>query len=248
MKKKKLTGDRVKKLQDEVSDLLQNYEVTHGLARVLRLLSKEAALCQNHIQGLKDWQSKKDTYSTNKIQIGGGKYTLEGYLNIDIVPPADLACDIREGIPLEDECSEFIFNEHFFEHIDYPKSAKKVISEFFRILKSGGQVVLGVPDSELAAKSYVARDKEFYEKALSTWYANRNCLGDFNTYIDLLNYHFRDQDDDEKYNPHYWAYDFEKFLSLFKSAGFSKVEKWKFDSSIANPKREWGSIYVIATK
>lgn len=78
--------------------------------------------------------------------------------------------------------------------------------------------------------------------------ANRDYLDDFNTYINLLNYHFRDQDDDEKYNPHYWAYDFEKLKSLFESAGFSKVEKWNFGSSIVNSKREWGSIYVIATK
>lgn len=246
--KKKLTEARVKKLQAEIADILQNYEFTHGLGRALRLLSKEATFCQNHLKGLKEWKAKKNSYDTSKIQIGGGKHTLEGYLNIDIVPPADLICDIREGIPLEDQCSDFIFNEHFFEHVDYPKSAKKVIREFFRILRPGGQVVLGVPDSELAARSYVSKDKEFFNKALGTWYANRNCLGDINTYIDLLNYHFRDQDDDEKYNPHYWAYDFDKLQSLFKGAGFSKVEKWKFDSTIANPKREWGSIYVVATK
>ncbi|RJR24755.1 methyltransferase domain-containing protein [Candidatus Microgenomates bacterium] len=246
--KRKLTEDRIKKLQDEVSDLLQNYEITHGLGRVLRLLSKEAALYQNHLQGIKNWQSKKDTFSTKKVQIGGGKHMLVGFLNIDIVPPADLVYDLREGIPLEDSCSEFVFNEHFFEHIDYPGSAKKIINEFFRILKPRGQVVLGVPDGELAIRSYMAKDREFYDKALSTWYAGRNCLSDFNTYIDLLNYHFRDQDDEEKYNPHYWAYDFEKLQSLFKNAGFSKIEKWKFNPSIASPKREWGSIYVIATK
>lgn len=94
---------------------------------------------------------------------------MEGYLNIDIVPPADLVCDIREVIPLEGECSEFIFNEHFFRHIDYPKSSKKVIVEFFRIFKTGGQVVLEVSDSELAAKSYVVKDKEYYDKAFNTW-------------------------------------------------------------------------------
>lgn len=243
-----MTEEKLTQLQQEVEGLLQNHNPTHGLARVLRLLVKEISLAKNHIQGLRDWEKNKDKFNTTKIQLGGGKHTLEGYLNIDIVPPADLVCDVREGIPLDDSCSEFIFTEHFFEHVDYPISSKKVISEVFRLLKPGGQVVLGVPDSELVAKSYVNKDKEFYDRALSTWYANRDCLEHFNTYIDLLNYHFRDQDDDEKYNPHYWGYDFEKLESLFMNAGFSKVEKWKFDPSIANPKREWGSIYVIATK
>lgn len=75
-----------------------------------------------------------------------------------------------------------------------------------------------------------------------------NCLKDFNTYIDLLNYHFRDQDDDFKYNPHFWAYDFEKLKSMLLSAGFKKVIRWKFDKKIANPQRKFGSIYLRATK
>jgi SAM-dependent methyltransferase len=244
----KLTDQRIKQLQEDVSDLLKNYDITHGLGRVLRLLAKESALSLNHISGLEDWNKNKSKFNTENIQIGGGKHTLSGFLNIDIVPPADLVCDLREGIPVEDSCCKFLFTEHFFEHVDYPISSKKIISEFYRILKPGGQIVLGVPDGELAAKSYVSKDKEFYDKALDTWYVNRNCLEHFNTYIDLLNYHFRDQDDDEKYNPHYWAYDFEKLKSLFTNPGFSKVERWKFDPTLANPKREWGSIYVIATK
>lgn len=59
---------------------------------------------------------------------------------------------------------------------------------------------------------------------------------------------FRDQDDSDKYPPHLWAYDFEKLLSLFTDAGFSKVEQWEFDASMANPEREWASLYVVATK
>ncbi|MEX0918404.1 MAG: methyltransferase domain-containing protein [Candidatus Paceibacterota bacterium] len=246
--KEKITEKKIDRLQNEIMDILHNYEIAHGLSRSLNLLKKEIVIYQNHLKGLREWKRKKENYNTSKIQIGGGKHILEGYLNIDIVPPADLICDIREGIPLESQSSEFIFSEHFFEHVDYPISSKKIISEFFRILKYGGQVVLGVPDSELVVKSYVNKDREFYEKALNTWYINRGCLDDFNTYIDLLNYHFRDQDDDEKYNPHYWAYDFDKLQSLFRNAKFNKVERWEFDPFIANPKRKWGSVYIIATK
>ncbi len=244
----KTIKEKIKQLQTNIEELLEDREVAHGFGRVLRLLNKELSLYQNHTEGLLEWENKKATFNFQKIQIGGGKHTLKGFLNIDIDSPADLICDVREGIPLNDSSVEFIFNEHFFEHVDYPNSAKKVVSEFYRVLKPDGQIVLGVPDGELAIKSYVTRDKEYYEKALTTWYANRNCLEHFNTYIDLLNYNFRDQDDDEKYNPHYWAYDFEKIESLLKNVGFKKVEKWKFNPEMANPKREWGSIYVIATK
>ena len=80
------------------------------------------------------------------------------------------------------------------------------------------------------------------------WYANRNCREDINTFLDLVNYVFRDQDDDPTYNPHYWAYDFEKLVQLFTEAGFATVEPWVFDPAVANPRREWGSVYVTAAR
>lgn len=246
--KNKPTKSEAKKILKEANEIIKSYHITHGLERALNFLSKELTINENHVRGIKKWENEKNNYNTQKIQIGGGKHVLEDFLNIDIVPPADLICDVREGIPLRDSCSELIFSEHFFEHVDYPKSSKKLVLEFFRILKDGGQVILGVPDSEMMIENYVSRNKKFYKKAIDTWYRKRNCLEHFNTYIDLVNYHFRDQDDDKKYNPHYWSYDFEKLESLFKNAGFNRVEKWDFDSSIANPKRYWGSIYIIATK
>src|SRR3989344_1853200 len=207
-----LDSDKVKELKCLVRAILEFNKTTHGMGRALRNLTKEIGLYENHIKGARDL-SKKKNLDTTKIQIGGGSHTLRDYLNIDIVPPADIIYDLREGIPLKDESSEFIFTEHFLEHIDYPTSTKK-----------------------------------FFDEMLKRWYSKRDCLEHFNTYIDLVNYHFRDQDDDKKYNPHFWSYDFEKLVSLFKDAGFSEVKKWKFDSSIANSKRWWGSIYIIATK
>ncbi|MFK4148525.1 hypothetical protein [Streptomyces sp. NPDC004065] len=80
------------------------------------------------------------------------------------------------------------------------------------------------------------------------WYAKRDGLSDINTRLDLVNLVFRDQDDDPTYTPHLWAYDHDKLVQLFTEAGFTAVEPWTFDSTMANPKRQWGSVYVIATK
>lgn len=239
---------RVNRLKNEADLLLRLSPTTHGFARTLRGFIKEAGLYENYWISSRKWAKRKIDSNTERIQIGGGKHMLSGFFNIDLTPPADLVWDIREGIPLEDGCSNFIFSEHFLEHIDYPTSVKRFVNESYRILSSGGQIVTGVPDSEFMIKMYMKKDKRFFQKMINSWYQNRNCLEHVNTYIDLLNYHFRDQDDDEKYNPHLWAYDFEKLKSLFLNAGFSKVKKWKFDKSFANPTREWGSLYVVATK
>jgi len=237
------------KLIDELDLLLRKIasteKSTHGLSRALRGLKKETVLYRNHCATLKNGIPK---IQDKKVQIGGGRHTLKGFLNIDIIPPADLIWDVREGIPLKSNSVEFIFCEHFLEHLDYPVSVKKLVKESFRVLKPGGSIVVGVPDSEIVIKKYIKKDKMFFQEIIDRWYSKRDCLEHFNTYIDLINYHFRDQDDSDKYNPHLWAYDFEKLKSLFKSVGFETVNKWCFDSELANPKRKWGSIYVVAKK
>jgi len=238
----------VLKLREITKALLKEKRVTRGLKKALHYLLKEISLYGNHIKGRKKWEDRKKSYDFRRIQIGGGEHALKGFFNIDIVPPAGLICDVREGLSLNSECVEFIFSEHFLEHIDYPVSVKKFIKECYRILKPGGRIVIGVPDSKLAVKSYYLRDSNFYKQILKRWYSKRNFLTHVNTYIDLLNYHFRDQNDNQKYNPHLWAYDYEKLISLLSNASFSGVKKWRFDKKIGNPKRKFGSIYVTAIK
>lgn len=241
-----MSDNKINKLENLVEHFLKEENSTHGLRKALRNLKKEIDLFESHKEGNK----KVDDNDSEgvRVQIGGGRHLKKGYINIDIIPPADIVHDVREGIPLEDDSVQLIFNEHFLEHIDYPISVKKVIEECHRILKPNGKLIIGVPDAELAIKKYVQRDKKFYEKMLNTWYKDRKCLDHFNTYIDLVNYIFRDQDDDDTYTPHLWAYDLEKLISLLKEAGFKKARKWKFDPEVAREKRKWGSVYVEGLK
>ncbi|RLC35355.1 glycosyltransferase [Candidatus Shapirobacteria bacterium] len=239
---------KIRDLKDVLIKVLSSRDITHGLARACRRLQKEIVLYENHVKGKDELAKLELKFQTRKVQIGGGSHVLAGYLNIDICPPADVVFDIREYIPLQDSTVDHIFSEHFLEHIDYPVSVKKFVSECYRVLKQGGELILGVPDGELILNKYVERDVDFYKKMISKWYSKRSCLGDFNTYIDLVNYHFRDQDDDDIYTPHLWTYDFEKMEFLLKSVGFKTVGLWNFDETIANPKREWASLYVIAKK
>lgn len=239
----------------EIEDIRQHLtvalaapDITHGLARAFRATLKELDLYRNH--------AVSRAHSTNtslgvvrpRVQIGGGSHRIDDFFNIDIVPPADLIWDIRENIPLPDASVQFLFSEHFLEHIDYPRSAKNFAAEAHRVLVAGGQVVTGVPDAEVILRGYHDHDDDLFTKMRERWYGRRNCLDDFNTYLDLVNYVFRDQDDDLKYTPHLWAYDHDKLADMFAHAGFSKVEPWTFDPAMANPDRQWASLYLIATK
>ncbi|MER7670654.1 glycosyltransferase [Kitasatospora sp. NPDC096128] len=231
----------------QLDQALDSPATTHGLARTLRAAVKEVELHRHHrasVAALPDGVLKP---GPAKVQIGGGGHRIDGFFNIDIVPPADLLWDVREGIPLDDAGTETIFSEHFLEHIDYPRSAKHYAHEAHRVLAPGGQLITGVPDAAFVLNQYPAPPDRAAEM-IERWYAKRQCRGDINTYLDLINYVFRDQDDDPTYNPHYWAYDHEKLAQLFTEAGFKTVKPWTFDPTLANPKRQWASVYVIATK
>ncbi|WP_228718262.1 class I SAM-dependent methyltransferase [Kitasatospora acidiphila] len=234
-------------LRAQLDQILNSPATTHGLARTLRAAVKEVELHRHHQASVATLPNGLLKPGPAKVQIGGGGHRIDGFFNIDVVPPADLLWDVREGIPLADASAETIFSEHFLEHIDYPRSAKCYAREAHRVLTPGGQLITGVPDAAFVLSQYPAPPDRATEM-IERWYANRQCRGDINTYLDLINYVFRDQDDDPTYNPHYWAYDLEKLAQLFSEAGFRTVEPWTFDPATANPKRQWASVYVTATK
>ena len=231
-------------LATQVDDVLRA-TTTHGLQRVLRSLRREIDMFRAHQAGRADLP---EGLTARRVQIGGGSRLLTGFINIDIIPPADVIFDVREGLPLPDGGTEFIFAEHFLEHVDYPVSVKRVVAECFRILEPGGRLVIGVPDAAMIIDGYMKGDLALRECMMRGWYAKRDDRAHFNTYLDVVNYVFRDQDDSDRYTPHLWAYDLEKLVSLCAEAGFRKVEPWPHDSAIANPDRAWGSVYTVACK
>lgn len=234
-------------LGEQIASVLADPATTHGLARTLRAAAKEIELHQYHHSSRRVRPNGRIDDKPAKVQIGGGAHRIDGFFNIDLVPPADLLWDIREGVPLQDDSVEEIFSEHFLEHIDYPRSAKQYVREAHRILAQGGRIITGVPDAAFALSQYPG-PLDTTDETIERWYAKRDCRGDINTRLDLVNLVFRDQDDDPRYTPHLWAYDHEKLVQLFSEAGFTTVEPWTFDPSTANPKRRWGSVYVVATK
>jgi predicted SAM-dependent methyltransferase len=240
--------DEIEEIRQQLTIALAAPDITHGLARVFRAALKELDLYSRHaISCLRPTPIAMGTEHP-RVQIGGGHHLIEGFYNIDIVPPADLIWDVRESLPLPHESAEVLFSEHFLEHIDYPRSVKHYVAEVHRVLTAGGYAICGVPDAEAVLQGYHENDQELFAEMRERWYGRRDCQDDFNTYIDLVNYVFRDQDDAENYTPHLWAYDYEKLASLFTEAGFKHVGPWTFDATLANPDREWCSRYVIATK
>lgn len=191
---------------------------------------------------------QKRSFDKDKLQIGGGKCYLSDFVNLDIFSPADIIWDCRYGLPFHKNSFKFIFSEHFLEHLDFPTSVRKVLGEMYRVLKPGGEILLGVPDAGKVIEAYSSDNVKFLEEIKNLCYRNRRPAIEIYGNIDLVNYIFRDQLDNPKYSVHYWAYDKRSLSNLLRSIGFRNVKKMEFDRRYCNAERRLYTLYIKAVK
>ncbi len=79
------------------------------------------------------------------LHVGCGTAILPGWVNIDMdsLPGVDLVLDVRQGLPFDS--AEFIFAEHFIEHLDF-QSGLQFVRDCRRILTDSGVLRLSTPN------------------------------------------------------------------------------------------------------
>jgi SAM-dependent methyltransferase len=93
----------------------------------------------------------------------------------------DIECrkaDVNEGLPIESNHADFIICQEGIEHFN---DQLKMFSEFNRVLKTGGKLIITTPSiSNLAAKlSYSLFESEYYHKLMppneidSVWFGDK---------------------------------------------------------------------------
>ena len=89
-----------------------------------------------------------------KLQIGG-KSHVDGWHNLDIEarPDVDIVAN-ADSIPLDDGSVKEIYASHVLEHFGYFK-LQNVLTEWRRVLCSGGLLSLSVPDLDTLCKLYL---------------------------------------------------------------------------------------------
>lgn len=91
------------------------------------------------------------------LNIGCGKRYLAGWTNIDIDPEvkADFHTPAHDLSMFPDESMDRIMAIHLFEHM-YLWEVDSALSEWARVLRPGGELVLEMPDIVKAAKNLLA--------------------------------------------------------------------------------------------
>jgi predicted SAM-dependent methyltransferase len=212
-------------------------KIRHPVADATHALWREIRNAIRHQVGV--FRARRVHFRDQKLNVGCGKYPLPGWMNTDITGTPDVVFDIRGPWPIPDDQLKEVRLEHVLEHVEYPNGATHVLSECFRVLKPGGVVRIGVPDSALVINAYVeGNDAEYFRIARERWHPPEVRLP-----IEHLNYHFRD-----RYGEHLFAYDLDALKQKIANAGFLNIQRAVFNPEYDRADREAGTIRLVGCK
>lgn len=177
-----------------------------------------------------DKQLKERNMKVVKLHIGCGTIYKDGWLNIDNnsygnIQKLDLHLDLREALPFKDNFADYIYNEHFLEHLTV-EEGQAAIKEFMRVLKPGGVLRIAMPDLKDAIDAYLNENwkkDEGYQKFLK-WAG----LDFARTRAELLNINFR-------WWGHKWYYDKEELERRLRDAGCTNITFCTLNQSMHEP-------------
>lgn len=156
------------------------------------------------------------------LNIGCGTDYKDGWINIDNnsddnIEKLDLNWDLRNPLPFAENSVDFIFNEHFFEHLTV-EEGQVVMKDLLRVLKPGGVIRIAMPDLEGVVHNYtsVPLDKDPVIKEFKFDFVQ--------TRAEWMNMSFR-------WWGHKWLYDWEELQRRLKQAGYTKIKRCKLRTS-----------------
>lgn len=145
--------------------------------------------------------------TVRKLHLGCGSVILPGWENLDISPPpGGIVCDLRRSLPHETNTVDYIYHEHFLEHLSRAEGLR-MFRECFRVLRNGGVMRFSTPDLGVIAGDYLNGEIGRWK---GTWEPKSKA--------EMLNGALRNWD-------HQFVYDRDEVVSLLTEAGFST---WQF--------------------
>lgn len=146
-----------------------------------------------------------------KLHLGCGPHIFPGWRNFDIEPgPGGIKFDLREGVPALTHEVDFIFTEHFIEHLTL-QEGQWFLKECYRVLKSGGVLRISTPDLWTLVHDY---EQKKIDRWADSWKPATPC--------EMLNEGMREWG-------HKFLYDSRQLAHELFNAGFQSLvyEEWR---------------------
>ena len=157
-----------------------------------------------------------------KLNVGCGTDYKDGWINVDNnsddnIKKLDLNWDLTNPLPYKKNSMDFIFNEHFLEHLTV-EEGQNAIKDFMRVLKPGGVLRIAMPDLEVVVNDYsnIPLEKNPVIKRFNIDFVR--------TRAEWLNMSFR-------WWGHKWLYDWEELERRLQEAGCKKIKRQKLKQS-----------------
>lgn len=98
-----------------------------------------------------------------RLNWGCGTHPEPGWINSDIKEGAgiDLACDILDGLPLEDDSIDYVVSIHALPELPLPAQVP-ALQELRRVLVPGGVLRLALPDLDRGIRAYQSGDASYF--------------------------------------------------------------------------------------
>lgn len=159
------------------------------------------------------WRSITDQISSARIKrfdrlhLACGTNFLPGWANVDLEGPArTIKLDLTRPLPVASDSMQYIYNEHFIEHIEHHDAAR-LLGECYRVLKPGGVLRISTPSLARLVTEYQSGRLDFW--ADMSWNPGSPAKL-LNEGLSLWGHHF--------------VYDANELESVIRSAGFSRLE------------------------
>jgi predicted SAM-dependent methyltransferase len=159
-----------------------------------------------------------------RLHLGAADSPLPGWVNIDHWP-AQLAMDLRWGLPFAKGAARAVYLCHVLEHCYYPDEALAVMADIHRVLAREGVARIVVPDIEQCLRAYVRRDQRFFaaRRAQWPWWPPTDTRLE-----NFLGYAGVGASPDAFVSSHKFGYDYETLRLLLRRAGFRRIERSAF--------------------
>lgn len=97
-----------------------------------------------------------------KLHLGAGGRILEGFINLDRNPEHGAIAWEAPILSYPDESIDFIYSEHFIEHLEKPV-ALSLFKECNRVLKHGGKLRISTPSLAVIVQAYLNNELDIYK-------------------------------------------------------------------------------------